>query len=123
MIFQSSIFGILDYIRIGTEGLMDLLVFILVIFVAVSIKKKELEPDCKKGFSKFFIVFLTFLMFSVFVDFAFSLTYRILLNLAISGGIEDFNLSYYISIFSLITYVLSFLNKWIAYILLFSSIS
>ena len=123
MIFQSSIFGILDYIRIGTEGLMDLLVFILVIFVAVSIKKKELGPDCKKGFSKFFIAFLIFLMFSVFFDFASSLINRIFIGLVNSGGIRYYDVHYFTSFFSLITYVLSFLNKWIAYILLFSSIS
>ena len=57
---------ILDYLIIATDGLRNLSIFIILIVVAVYYKKKDLEPDCEKGFSKSFIKFLLFSMFSTF---------------------------------------------------------
>lgn len=117
-----SIFEFLSYSKVGTEGIMNFLVFILLIVVIVSNMKKELAPDCKKGFSKFFVAVLVFLMFSTFFDFAYSLTYKIMYDLVYNGELDYFDFYYTIRILWGVTYGLSFLNQFIAFILLFSAI-
>ncbi|QEE16290.1 zinc ribbon domain-containing protein [Promethearchaeum syntrophicum] len=116
-----NIFDIFSYIRIGIDGLIVVLVIILLIFVAVRIKNVELGPDCKKGFTKCFIAFILFILFSTFLDFAYSLTYRILTDLAESGAIDYYEITFILGIFSIATAGLGFLNNWIAYVILFSS--
>ncbi|MHA1719003.1 MAG: hypothetical protein ACTSXK_05730 [Promethearchaeota archaeon] len=71
----------MDYLTIGINGLMNFLVFILLIVVAVSNSKKELNPGCKKGFKRFFVAVLVFLMFSTFFELAYIITKKIMLNL------------------------------------------
>ncbi len=117
-----SIDELLSYSKVTLDGLMNLLVFILLIVVVVKIMKKELAPGCKKGFSKFFIAFLVFLMFSTFFDFAYSLTDKIMYDLLIASEIDFYDFYYTMNIVWGVTYGLSFLNQFIAYILLFSAI-
>ncbi|MHA1474093.1 MAG: zinc ribbon domain-containing protein [Promethearchaeota archaeon] len=116
-----TISEIFYFIKMAMDGLMSFLVFILLIVVAVNNIKKELGPDCKKGFSRFFIAFLFFLMFSPFIDFAYLLTFRIIVSLRDAGEI-DYVIFLQILLTSLsVNRWLRFLNKWIAFILLFVS--
>ena len=121
MIFQTTIFDIFSYVGIGIEGLVIALILILLIYVGVTTTKKELGPDCKKGFIKFFIAFLLFIMFSKFLELVYSAVSLILRGMAESGAIDFYYYSSTIGIISLITLGLGFLNNWIAYVLLFSS--
>ncbi len=118
----NDIFDILSYFKVSTKGLMNFLVFILLIFVAVSHFKKELGPDCEKGFSRFFVAFLAFLMFSTFFDFGYSLTIKIMWDQYLNGIIPDYVYYDTKDILWGISYGLGFLNKFIAFILLFSAI-
>jgi hypothetical protein len=107
----------LDIVSIAMYWLINFLVFILVIVTAVMTKKKDLEPNCKKGFAKYFIGFLIFLMFATFLDLAFYVTNTIL-NETYGPGY------YFSSIYRIIwgiNYVTVFLNQFFAYILLFGS--
>ncbi len=63
-----TINSIMEIINIATRGLMVFLVFILIIFMVANISSIDLGPDCNKGFSKFYIIFLSFLMFSKFFE-------------------------------------------------------
>ncbi|QEE16287.1 zinc ribbon domain-containing protein [Promethearchaeum syntrophicum] len=122
MILQTNIYEFLDYAIIGILGLMNFLVFILLIVVGVSNFKKALGPDCKKGFSRFFVAFLVFLMFSTFMDFAYSLTYKIFYIQTVEN--EFYSVGYFNYIVNTIwgiTYGLGVLNKLIAFLLLFSA--
>ncbi len=114
---------LLEYLRIGTNGLMVFLVFILLIVVGVSNLKKEIGLECKKGFSRFFVVVLVFLMFSTVFDFGFSLTNKILSNQV--DWRDPYSISYFYNTIRMIwgiTFGLGFLNKLIAFLLLFISI-
>ena len=118
----NDIFDFLSYLKVSTEGLMNFLVFILLILIIAKNMKMELAPDCKKGFSKFFVAVLVFLMFSTFFDFCYSLTYKIMSDLVVSGELDFFDFYYTMRIVWGVTYGLAFLNKFIAFILLFSAI-
>ena len=116
-----DIYDIYSYFMITTDGLMNILVLVLLIVVINSNLKKELGPDCKKGFSNFFIAFLVFLMFSTFFDFAYSLTYKIISDLIEAGEMDHSTYWTIIPIISIAKFWLDFLNTWNAFILLFSS--
>ena len=105
--------SIYEILNIVIYGLMIFLLFILLIVVAVKTMKEELRPDCKKGFSKFFIAFLLFIMFSKVFMFANNLTYTIFIEL-------EYPLSS-LAIVLLITSILGLLNQGVANILLFIS--
>ncbi len=84
-----DILDIFSYLEVTFDGLMNLLVFILLIVVIVSNFKKELAPDCKKGFLRFFMAVLFFFMFSTFFDFVYSFNFNILRPLANDGRIDS----------------------------------
>jgi len=114
--------GFNDILNVSIYGLMNFLVFFLLIVSAVKTKETELEPNCKKGFSKFFILFLIFLMFSTFFDLVY------LAIALISGGNDLIPVPKMDVCPSFITYYLwgikeglVFLNLFIALILLFTS--
>ena len=117
-----DIYEFMSYSKVGIEGLMNFLVFVLLIVVGVSNLKKELGPDCNKGFKRFFVAFLIFSMFSTFFNFAYSLTEIIMRGLVESGELDIYDYFYTIHIVWGITYGLAFLNQFIASILLFSAI-
>ncbi len=117
--------GFEDILNVSIYGLMNFLVFILLIVTGIKIKKKELEPNCKKGFSKLFITFLIFLMFSTFFDLAYFIT--AIISDSISPGMHSTIPEIDRSISDL-TYILwgvkeglVFLNLFIGLILIFTS--
>ncbi len=112
---------IIELVDISIYGLMNFAVFILLIVVGVKILKKELGPDCKKEFSRYFVGFLVFLMISTFFIFANSLIFKILIDLRNKGDISDGDFYRIISISGLISSALVLLNNWIAYSLLLIS--
>ncbi len=109
--------NILSIINSAIFGLMNLSVLILVILTIKRTKNEELGSDCKKRFSKSFISFLLFLLFATFFDFAFSITQIILWEIY---EIHPYS-SDTIQIIWGIKSGLVFLNLFIAFILLFSS--
>ncbi len=109
MIFVSTYVSI-TYIKISTDWLINLLVFVLLIVVVSKTKKKKISSTCMKGFVNLFIMFLIFLMFSTFFDFVHSLTSKMIFAFR---DIKD--------ILWGLTYIPAFLNKIIAFVLLFDS--
>ena len=116
-----DIYDIMKIVDISMNGLMNLLVFILLIVVGVRTLKKELGSDCKKGFSRYFVGFLVFLMISTFFIFANSLIFKIVNDLRDTGEISDGDFYRIMSISGLISTIFRLLNDWIAYTLLLVS--
>ncbi len=107
--------GFSSIIRSVIYVLMNLVVIILLIKSSNETKKKELEPKCKKKFTKSFNSYLFFLIFVTFFNLVYWL-FRVIFGERY--GIEP-HFSIILRFIWGITYELAFLNQFIAYIVLF----
>jgi len=107
--------GFSSIIRSIIYVLMNLVVIILLIRTSDKTKKKELEPKCKKKFTKSFNGYLFFLIFVTFFNLVYWL-FRVIFGE--SYGIDP-HFSITLRFVWGITYGLAFLNQFIAFIVLF----